>query len=137
MEEHINRKLEELTDRMMKEIDVEKPSMDFTNSIMQGIHEQETKKVTQYKPLISTPVWTGLGITFMGLLYFIVSTNETTNSNWLNNLDFSVLINNTFTDSITSFTLPKTMAYAIGLFGLMLCIQIPFLKHYFDKRFQV
>jgi hypothetical protein len=137
MEEHLNKKLEISIDRMMKAIDVEKPSIDFTSDLMQRIEELETKKVTSYKPLISKPFWAGLGIVFMVLIYAIASGNKPANSGWLNNIDFSVLTNNTFTNSITSFALPKIMAYAIGLFGLMLCIQIPFLKHYFDKRFQV
>lgn len=137
MEEHLNKKLEETTDRMMKGIDVEIPSIDFTNSIMQEIIELETKNVTRYKPLISKPVWAVLGMAFVALLYFIVSTNESVSSDGLDYLDFSVITNNKFTNSLRSFTLPKTIAYAIGLFGLMLCVQIPFLKHHFNKRFHV
>jgi hypothetical protein len=44
MEEHLNKKLEISIDRMMKGIDVEKPSADFTTALMQRIEELETKK---------------------------------------------------------------------------------------------
>ena len=137
MEKHLNKKIEDVTDRMMQNIGVEKPSVDFTASLMQNIHTLDTKKVTSYKPLISKPIWAGLAIAFIAVIYFIVSTNDTTSSGWINSLDFSVLTNNKLTNGLSSFSLPKTMAYAIGLFGIMLCVQIPFLKHHFDKRFQV
>ncbi len=33
--------------------------------------------------------------------------------------------------------MPKYASYSIILFGLMICIQIPFLKHHLDKRFEI
>lgn len=134
MEKHLNKKLEETTARMMQGVDVEKPSIDFTASLMQGIHELETRKVTLYKPLISKSVWVGIALAFIGVIYFIAATNDPASSGLFNNLDFSVLTNNKITNGFSSISLPKTLVYAIGLFGFMLCVQIPFLKQHFDKR---
>lgn len=136
MEKHLNKKLEETTNKLISGMDVEKPSVDFTASLMEHIHTLETNRVTQYKPLISKLGWMILSILLVITTVYIASTTNSSNIEWLNSVDFSVLTNNKVTNSFSSISLPKTVAYAIGLFGLMLCIQIPFLKHYFDKRLQ-
>lgn len=137
MEKHLNKKLDDITNKMMKDVDVEKPSIDFSASLMQKIHELDAKKTASYKPLISKPVWACIAIAFVAVLYFIVSNSDSANSGWLHTLDFSVITNNEITNGLSTITLPKTFVYAIGLLGIMLCVQIPFLKHHFDKRFLV
>ena len=137
MQEKENKKIEELVDKMMHSLSVESPSVDFTNSIMSQVEALESKKVTTYKPLIPGYLWFIGGfllVVITGYLFLSTSTEEST---WLPALDFRKLTNNTLAQSLAQFSLPKTVLYAILSLGLMICIQVPVLKHYFDKRLRV
>lgn len=136
MEKYLNKKLEETTEKMMKGLQVEKPSSSFTSSLIQEIQNLESKEATQYQPLISKPVWVTLVLILVATTLYIAFNSNTSNIEWLQSLNFSSLTQNKLTNGISAISLPKTFAYAIGLFGIMLCVQIPFLKHYFDKRLQ-
>lgn len=137
MEKHLNKKLEETTEKMIKGLHIEKPSADFTASLMQEILELEAKEATQYQPLISKPVWIILALVLVATTGYIALNSNTSNIEWLQSFDLSSLTQNKLTNGLSAMSLPKTFAYAIGLLGIMLCVQIPFLKHHFDKRFQV
>ncbi|WP_250434048.1 hypothetical protein [Hanstruepera flava] len=137
MEKHLNKKLEEITDRLMRGVEVENPSSDFTATIMQEILELEASKTTRYRPLISKPVWAVLSLILVLTTVYLALNSTDSNTSWLNSIDFYTLTNNKVTNAFSSISLSKTLVYAIGLFGIMLCVQIPFLKHHFDKRFQV
>ena len=137
MEKYLNKKLEEAAENMMMDLQVEKPSSNFTSSLMQEIQNLETKEVTQYQPLISKPVWVALSFILIATTIFIAFNSNTSNMEWLQSFNFNDLFENKITHSLSSLSLPKTFAYAIGLFGIMLCVQIPLLKHHFNKRLQV
>ena len=137
MQEKENKNIEELVDKMMHSLSVASPSVDFTNSIMSQVEALESKKVTTYKPLIPGYLWFVGGfllVVITGYLFLSTSTEEST---WLPALDFSKLTNNSLTQSLSSFSLPKTVMYVILSLGLMICIQVPVLKHYLDKRLSV
>lgn len=136
MEKHVDKSLEAIAQKMMKETRLEKPSLDFTNSIMQQIAVLETKKPFVYKPLISKKAWALIGLVLIGFMYVINSENPSNDLTWFDAIRFESLFNNQLFSGFSTITLPKTLLYAIGFFGLMLCIQIPFLKHHFDKRFE-
>lgn len=137
MEKHLNKQLEVTTEKMMKGLEIDKPSEDFTSSLMQQIHALEATEATQYQPLISKPAWLVLTLILVATTSYIALNSNTSNIEWLQNFDLSSLTQNKLTYGLSAISLPKTFAYAIGLFGIMLCVQIPFLKHHFDKRFQV
>ena len=137
MEKHLNKKLEETTEKMMKDLQVEKPSSNFTSFLMQEIQNLDTKEATQYQPLISKPVWIVLSLILIATTIFIAFNSNTSNMEWLQSFNFNDLFENKLTHGLSAIALPKTFAYAIGLFGLMLCLQIPLLKHHFNKRLQI
>ncbi|WP_223033868.1 hypothetical protein [Hanstruepera marina] len=137
MEKHLNKKLEETTDKLMSVAEVEKPSSNFTASIMQEIQELEASRATRYRPLISKPAWAVLSLVLVLTTVFLALNSNDSDTSWLNSIDFNALTNNKMANAFSSISLSKTLIYAIGLFGIMLCVQIPVLKHLFDKRFQV
>ena len=93
--------------------------------------------MTTYKPLIPGYLWFVGGFLLVAITGYLFLSTTTEESTWLPALDFSKLTNNNLTQSLSSFSLPKTVLYAILSLGLMICIQIPVLKHYFDKRLRV
>ena len=137
MEKHLDKKLDELTNRMMQDSSLEKPSFNFTDAVMQKIEIASKNKITDYKPLISKPIWGLISLSFFVVLYMIVSTSTSSDSTFFNTLNFDTLFDNQITKSFSSVSFSKTVMYTITLFGLMLCVQIPILKNYFDKRFEV
>lgn len=141
MEDKANNNLEEIVNKVMKEASVESPSFNFTNSVMAEVNMLARSKSIVYKPLISKSTWIIILTSFVALLIYFVFFNTQTelspSPNWFNTFDFSVLSNSKASNVISNFSVPKVFAYAIILFGGMLCIQVPFLKNHFNKRLEV
>lgn len=131
MKTNEDKQLEKLVDRMMKEKTLDTPSIDFTSKVMSQVLATQKSETTIYKPLISTPTFI---IIFGGLIFLIafILTNGNTSSNntYLNlNLNFFTNFN-----PVRSFHFSKITTYSVVLTTLMLFIQIPLLKNYFDKK---
>ncbi|WP_191860320.1 hypothetical protein [Hanstruepera ponticola] len=137
MEKHLDKKLEKLSDKMMQESGLEKPSFNFTNAVMERVEKVSANQITEYKPLISKQAWFVIAVALLPIAYIIVNNSSSSNSNWFDVIDFNSLFNYQFIDNMFSVTVSKTVLYTIVLFGLMLCVQIPILKNHFDKRFEV
>lgn len=133
MKEKADKYLDDLTKKVIKESAIESPSFNFTNAVMSQIEVLSKKQEIVYKPLISKTTWGLILVSFLAIIiYVLFSGNEPESTNWLGNINFNVI-----TNALLSYKLSKTFTYAIVFFGLMICIQIPFLKNYFDKRMEV
>lgn len=137
MKENKDKHLDNFTKKIVKKASLESPSIHFTSEIMSQIAEFNKSTVAVYKPLISKKIWFLIALSFVALFTYLVFGAETKTESWFNTLDFSVISNYKLTNVMSSFTISKTLTYAIVFFGLMLCIQIPFLKNYFDKRLEM
>ncbi len=137
MEKHLDKKIEHVTDKLMKESSIEKPSFNFTDSVMQSVHNIKASHITEYKPLISKQGWIGIGLAFILIMYVIFTNSSSQESGWLQTINFDRLFDFKFMDSLFSMSVSKTVMYTILLFGVMLLVQIPLLKNHFDKRFEV
>lgn len=127
--------LEKLTEKVLKNAPLERPSFHFTTSVMSKI-ETLNNSVTAYKPLISKTGWFFIIASLLSLTIYLIFSTETASPSLISSMDFSVIFNNKIPNALTNFTLSKTFTYAIALFGLMLCVQIPFLKHHFNQRLE-
>lgn len=131
--------LDDLTKKIIKDTPLESPSFDFTNTVMSQINNLSDSMVTVYKPLISRTAWVLIGFVFLALILYVIffsNQTETSPSGWLNTIDFSQLSNNKLSNILSSFTMSKTFTYAFVLFGVMMCVQISFIKHHFNKRLE-
>ena len=137
MEKHLDKKLQKLSNKMMKESGLEKPSFNFTDAVMERVEKVSVNQITEYKPLISKQAWFIIAVALLPIAYVIVSNSSSSANNWFDTIDFNSLFNYQFIDSLFSVTISKTVMYTIVLFGIMLCVQIPILKNHFDKRFEV
>lgn len=131
----VDKYLDNLTKKIIKGADLESPSLDFTASVMSQV-KAVNSNVTVYKPLISKIGWVFIIASFLVLTVYLIFGTETESSSLLSSIDFSILSKNKITNTLTSFTIPKTFVYAIVLFGLMFWVQIPFLKHHFNQRLE-
>lgn len=136
MDKHTEQHLDKLAEKIIKQSNLESPSLDFTASIMEQIQTIPAGKSITYKPLISKYGWLTIIAVLISISVYLIL-NSTGNSNWANAIDFSVISNNKLTETLSGLTISKTSIYAVCLFGLMLYIQIPILKQYHNKQFEV
>ena len=137
MNDNIDKHIEKLVDKTMKKTSLESPSFDFTNTVMAQVNALERSTVTTYKPLISKPMWFVIFAVGLMIVMYILFGMTSTESGWLNFIDLSVLTDNRYSNALSGFKVSKTVMYGVVLFGIMLFVQVPILKHYFDKRIAV
>lgn len=138
MNDNTHKYLDDLSKKVIIESKVERPSFNFTNEIMYKVEALSKNQVTVYKPLISKTAWVLISVGFLAVIFYAVFTgNENSSTSWFSEIDFSLLSNNSISNTFSSFKFSKTLMYAVVFFGVMICVQIPFLKNYFDKRFEV
>ncbi len=125
------KKLEVFTDKLMSNTILEQPSINFTDNIMFKIEAITTTKGIVYKPLISKTAWLCIGLGFIALTSYFVLKQPVINNSLINSFDLPKVSNPL--KSIT-FNFSKILIYAVVLFAVMFSIQIPLLKHYFNKR---
>ena len=125
-----DKNVEKFIDKIMSEASLETPSFDFTSKIMGQVLVAKEAKTISYKPLISKSVWYFMGI-FFGIMFgysFFVGSTES---------QFDIDLSAKISSLIPNFNFSDSTTYSILIVTLMVLIQIPLLKNYFDKRFEV
>jgi len=128
MEKQFNRE-DELIKKLLNEAGTEKPSADFKSRIMQKV-EARNAEIKPYEPLISKTGWTSivvislLSLSGLSFLYADISL--------FNNIKFEFL----HLMSMPEINLSTTMQYAIAFVALFF-LQVPFLKKFLDKEYQL
>ena len=136
MNEKVDKQIEKLVERSMKTQSLESPSSNFTSMVMNQVHALNKSKITIYKPLISKPMWFAIFVIALLVVSYIIFGMNNSESTWLNFLDLSVLTDNRLSNTLSGFKVSKTVMYSVVLFGIMLFIQVPILKNYFNKRLE-
>lgn len=131
MKENANKHIDHFVDKVMKSSNMETPSFDFTAKVMSQITVPSKSAVTVYEPLISKTTWGILLVLTAGMVGFSIFNQESTSLGWFDKLDFSIVSN-----LFSGVKISQTTMYSLLMFGVMLFIQIPLLKHYFNKRFE-
>lgn len=138
MKENENKYVEAFTDKVLKDTKLESTSFDFTDAVMSQVEAIQYSKATRYKPLISKPVWVVISIGFLSFVaYLLFQNNTNSSSEWFTNIDFSLIFDNALTKLFSNLQFSNIFVYAMLLFAIMLCVQISWLKNYFDKRLSV
>ncbi|WP_338731103.1 hypothetical protein [Mangrovimonas cancribranchiae] len=134
MKDQTDKQVTQFIDNIFENSSLESPSLEFSTQVMSKIHAINNTKVTTYKPLISRSVWIAIAVVFVGFLAAILVNVTFTQASWLTFLDFSIVsrLGNIF----PSTQLPTSLVYAILFFGIMLLVQLTWLKRYFNKRLQ-
>ena len=136
MKEHTEQHLDKLAKKAMQSSLLESPSLDFTANIMAKVEASAISHLTVYKPLISKRSWLLISILVIGGLSYGIFGSGLESLGWFDNIDYSMISNNKVTQAISGITFSKTLIYAVGFCGLLFFIQIPMMKHFFDKRLE-
>ncbi|WP_299524357.1 hypothetical protein [Winogradskyella sp.] len=127
-----DKRIEDLVNKLMSADSLDKAPLDFTDKVMAKVEAISNSGVTVYKPLIPKYIWWLLAIGFATLVGYVffkepkegISLTERYN---LPDVSFNLLEN-------ISLDFSSTLMYAVVLFAIMVSIQIPLLKQYFNNR---
>jgi len=136
MKENVDKHIEQLVGKVMKKSTLESPSQDFTANVMSQLEPSKQSITTIYKPLITKRVWALISVVFISFLVYTVFVNKPETSDWFNRINFNEMNFDKISNAFSQIKAPKTAAYIIGVFAMMLLVQLTFLKNYFDKRFE-
>ncbi|WP_300568278.1 hypothetical protein [Flavobacterium sp.] len=132
MKANEDKHIEKLVDHMMKDTHLETPSFDFTSKVMVQVLTTKTSNVTIYKPLISKKAMITVGSVLLALIVYSFFYDSVHSSKWtIPHIDFIPFNNTTM-----PFQFSKATTYSVVLTTIMLFIQIPLLKNYFNRKFE-
>ena len=134
MKENADKYLDNLAKKVIKDTHLESPSFNFTASVMSQVTELGNNSITKYKPLISKKGWLVISIVFLALMAYMLFGIQEGSTSWFDALDWSFLTNNKVTGLLSGFSVSDILVYATVLFGLMLWVQVLFLKNHFNQR---
>ncbi|MCB0445028.1 MAG: hypothetical protein R2812_07740 [Gelidibacter sp.] len=134
MKENEDKPIEKLITKVMQTSTLETPSFDFSSQVMSHIEAFENNKVIIYQPLISKKVWAVIFGCFVAFMVCIFMTTSKDTSRWTNALNFSMFFNNDISKLLSGVVFSKTTTYILMIATVMLLVQLPMLKSYFDKR---
>lgn len=137
MQENVDKHLEDLTRKVMKTPELESPSFNFKSVVMAEIEGLEMSSTTKYVPLISKRSWVLIGVALLAVILYFIFSDITITAGWLSKIGIERFYNFEISNPLADLNISTTLIYAIGLFGLMLTVQIPLLKRYFDQRLSV
>lgn len=137
MNENVDKQLDELSKKVLLKTKVEQPSFDFTNNVMSKIESFSASGITTYEPLISKRSWILMGIALMSICGFAFFGTFDAKDSWLDALGLDRFLEFSIPNPLSNLEFSNTVFYALLLFSIMLCIQIPILKTYYDKRIQL
>jgi len=135
MKDNIENLLDELSEKIMTKSKLETPSLDFTANVMSSVNvEYKQSESTIYTPLISKKTWLIIAVFFIVVCACLLLGNTSEGFGWFTGVDFSFMPSLNIANLFSGISFSKTVLYAIVVLTLMLFIQIPLLKVYFDNR---
>lgn len=134
MENHKSQEqLDSFAKKYVKEIPLERTSEDFTKNIMSAIQVEKKSKI-RYAPLMTWKAWSIAAILLIGL--FFLPTEKSENSP-LEKIGLDFKLSDIFQNlpSFEAMSFSDLTIYAVLMFGVMMSIQVFYLKGYFERRF--
>ena len=126
------KRIEDLVNRLMKVDQLEKAPMDFTDNVMAKIEALSQSKTIVYKPLIPKYVWWLVIAGFVGLVGYLFFNNSGDTTSLSEKYNLPEVSLNPFEG--LAFDFSNSLIYATVLFAIMVCIQIPLMRQYFNNR---
>ncbi len=131
-----NKHVEEINNfakKYIKEIPTETPTVNFTANLMKSITALETLKTTTvYKPLISKKGWFVIFLAIMAILFIPLNSAKEVLFT-LPKFNFSFVEKIRFLGVIENLKISNTTFAITVVFGLLVTIQIIYLKGFFEK----
>ncbi|MAB49513.1 MAG: hypothetical protein CMC05_12880 [Flavobacteriaceae bacterium] len=130
--ENEDKRIEELVDKLMANDSLEKAPVNFTNDVMSKIELLSETKTIVYKPLIPKYVWWLLGLGFVALIVNVILNKSSDSSSLSERYNLPEVSFDVFNNLSVDFS--STLMYATVLLAIMVAIQVPLLKQYFNQK---
>ncbi|WP_243472554.1 hypothetical protein [Winogradskyella sp. MH6] len=130
--ENEDKRIEELVDKLMANDSLEKAPVNFTNDVMSKIEALSETKTIIYKPLIPKYVWWLLGLGFVALIVNVILNKPSDSSSLSERYNLPEVSFDVFNNLSVDFS--STLMYATVLLAIMVAIQVPLLKQYFNQK---
>ena len=130
-----DKQLEQLVTKAMQKATLETPSFQFTDRVMAAVKAEQQRAISRYAPLIPKYIWISIAAFVVGItayLWFYVQTTPIE----FPNLSFDFM-QNIPSQAVSNFRVSNITGYAFLLLAVMICVQIPVLKRYFERRWAV
>ena len=128
MEKQFNKE-DRLMKRLLNEAGTEKPSADFKNRIMMKVEARNTV-IKPYEPLITRSGWWTIAAIVAVVMTGLFSLHSDISFTGYLDFEFPHLFD------VPKINLSRTMQYAIAFVALFF-LQIPFLKRFMDREYQL
>lgn len=136
MDSKTDKKLDEFTEKLLKDFSLETPSLDFTTQVMSKVEALVDSQVTEYKPLISNRIWVVLAMLVLGAFSFLILGDVQMESTLLSAIQ-SDIKSNLQVLNLPDFEISNVFLYAVIGFTFFISLQILLLKNHFDKRLTI
>ncbi|MBV7270545.1 hypothetical protein [Winogradskyella luteola] len=128
-----DKKIEAVIDKLMSADRLDKPSFDFTDKVMSKVEALSHSEITVYKPLIPKYVWWLIVSGFAALITYVLFKQPTSSTISLSERYDLPDVSLSLFEGL-SFNFSSILMYAMVLFAIMVNIQIPLLKQYYNNR---
>jgi len=127
-----DKRIEDLINKLMSADSLDKAPLDFTDKVMAKVEALSNSAVTAYKPLIPKYIWWLLAAGFAILIGNILFKSPSDGVSLTERYNLPDVSFNLFENISLDFS--NTLMYAFVLLAIMVSIQIPILKQYFNNR---
>lgn len=126
--------IDEFIKSIMKEANVETPSADFLNKVMDSVKlEPKFSASKVYRPLISKSAWVAITMVIVALCVFILS-GTFQNSKIFSDIGFAKF-NELFSINLFErIQFSDTFTFSFVLFSLLVILQLAVIKNYYNKQ---
>ncbi|WP_053991788.1 hypothetical protein [Mangrovimonas sp. TPBH4] len=131
-----DKELEQLVQKFMENSQKESPSFEFTSKVMEEIEQlSEVKRIT-YKPLVPKAVWWMLSVGLGLLVLYIALGAPAQGEGWSSYISLEQIKIPKW-NAFSGIKFSQTTMYGMVMLALMVMVQIPLLKHYFNSRLKL
>lgn len=128
------KELDAFAKKYVKEIEQQKPSLEFTNSLMDKLVLEKKTSAFKTTELISKKGWFAILLSLIAIIFIPFKSSEESFLN-LPKVDFSFFDKFQMPNLFDSISISNIGLYAVFFFGFMLIAQVIFLKKHFENRF--
>lgn len=130
-----NKKLDDFIKSSMKEIDLEKPSIDFTDTVLSKIGiEAEKNTVLDNKPVFSKRIWFVIITLFVAIVGYVILGDSNMESAWLSASQLNKLAAFNLSAQLPKLPFSNTLFYGVLISTLFIWIQVFLLKNRFERQ---
>lgn len=128
-----NNELEDFIRKSIKEVGLEKPSVDFTDSVLSKIAANQKDSVLINKPLFSKTTWFII-LAAIGFIFgYAILTNSNNESTWLAAVQLNKFTSFNLSLNLPSLGYSRTFIYGSIAVALFVWIQVFLLKQRLNK----